>query len=287
MQNLILAPTIMVGLGLFFGIILALAYRFLRVPEDPRIEQVEAMLPGTNCGACGQPGCHSFAEQLAQGTLQPSSCTVASPDIIEIIADFLDVDPGKQAKQVARLHCAGGKAQAHQIAEYRGFENCHAAALVSGGGKGCPWGCLGLADCQQACTFEAIQMSNNALPVVDIDKCTACGDCVAACPRDLIEIVPLSHKLFVQCSIPLEGEAARVLCATACDACGRCALDAAPGLIRMENNLPIIDYTAGELAKPEATFRCPTAAIQWLEGPQFEVKSQTHRDDPYARFLAT
>lgn len=285
MQNLFIAPAIMTGLGLFFGIILATAYRFLRVQEDPRIEKVEELLPGTNCGACGQPGCHGFAEDVAQGTLQPSGCTVASPDVIEIIADVLGVDPGKQEKRVARLHCAGGKAQAHQIAEYKGFETCHAAALVSGGGKGCSWGCLGLSDCEKACTFDAIQMNDNSLPVVDIDKCTACGDCVSVCPRDLFEVVPLSHKLFVQCSIPLEGDLARVLCTTACDGCERCVLDAAPGLIKMENNLPIIDYTADIPIRPEATFRCPTKAIQWLEGEQFSDKSQTAKDEPYARFL--
>ncbi|MEK8021916.1 MAG: RnfABCDGE type electron transport complex subunit B [Candidatus Parabeggiatoa sp.] len=288
MQNIFIAPAIMTGVGLFFGIVLAIAYKFLRVQDDPRIEKVEELLPGSNCGACGQPGCHSFAEEVVEGTQQPSACTVSSPDAIEVIADFLDVDPGKQEKRVARLHCAGGKGQAHQIAEYRGFENCHAAALVSGGGKGCSWGCLGLADCENACTFQAIQMIPNALPVVDIDKCTACGDCVAACPRNLFEIVPLNHQLFVQCSIPLEGEAARVLCSTACDACGKCAADAAPNLIRMENNLPVVDYTAGGPAKPEATFRCPTGAIQWLECTQFSEKDNAQRDseDPYTRFVS-
>ena len=286
MQNLLLAPSIMAGLGLFFGISLAIAYRFLRVSEDPRIEEVEELLPGTNCGACGQPGCHGFAEQVANGGQQPSACTVASPDTIEMIADALGVDPGQQEKRVARLHCAGGKAQAHQIAEYQGFESCHAAAQVSGGGKGCAWGCLGLADCETACTFEVIQMNSNALPVVDVEGCTACGDCVAVCPRDLFEIVPLSHKLFVQCTIPLDGDAARVLCTAACDACERCVMDAAPGLIRMENNLPIVDYGAGGPAKAEATFRCPTNAIKWLENSQFsDTENPLTNGDPYKRFL--
>ncbi len=100
-------------------------------------------------------------------------------------------------------------------------------------------------------------MNSNGLPAVDVEKCTACGDCVDACPRDLFEIMPLSQKLFVQCNAPLAGEAVRVMCAVACDACGCCAADAAPGLIRMENNLPVIDYTAGGPARPEATYRCP------------------------------
>ncbi len=114
----------MTGIGLFFAVILAVAYRFLKVQEDPRIEETEDLLPGSNCGACGQPGCHAFAEKLVQGDDQPSRCTVASPDTIDAVAELLDVDPGTQEKRVARLHCAGGRGQAYQIAEYRGFESC-------------------------------------------------------------------------------------------------------------------------------------------------------------------
>lgn len=282
MNTLIIAPGIMGGLGLFFGAILAIAYRFLRVASDPRIEQVNDMLPGSNCGACGEPGCAGFAEKIVAGDLQPSRCTVASGETVEAIADFLGVDAGEQEKNVARLHCAGGMAQAHQIAEYRGFESCRAASIISGGGKGCSFGCLGLADCRQACTFDAIHMNDDHLPVVNVDKCTACGDCVGACPRDLFEILPLSHNLLVQCKSILAGEDARVLCAVACDACGRCAADAPGNLIRMEDNLPLIDYSAGGPAIPEITFRCPTNAIQWVEGQQFSQQPQTQSEERYA-----
>jgi len=270
MSSYVFAPLVMGGLGLFFALILALAYRFLRVHEDPRIEQTEALLPGSNCGACGQPGCHAFAEQLVLGAVPPSLCTVASEDTVDALADLLDVDPGQQARRVARLRCGGGKAQAYQIAEYRGFENCRAASVVSGGGKGCAWGCLGLGDCQLSCSFDAIQMNRNGLPAVDVDSCTACGDCVAACPRDLFALAPLQQKLFVQCSSPLSGDNARALCTVACDTCGRCVADAAPGLISMQDNLPRVDYSAGGPALPDATHRCPTGAIRWLEGAQFD-----------------
>ncbi|MCP4702260.1 MAG: RnfABCDGE type electron transport complex subunit B [Gammaproteobacteria bacterium] len=285
MNNFLLAPGIMAGLGLFFGLILAVAHKFLRVQVDPRIEKTEDLLPGSNCGACGEPGCSGFAEKLVQGQQQPSGCTVAGGDDIEAIAELLGVDAGEREKRVARLHCAGGKGQAHQIAEYHGFESCSAAAIVSGGGKGCYWGCLGLADCSVACTFDAIQMNENALPAVDVDKCTACGDCVEACPRNLFEVVPLSQKLFVQCMTTLAGEDAMALCSTACDACSRCAADAAPGLIHMQDNLPVLDYAAVDPAeaKPEATYRCPTAAIQWLEGAQFSQNSQPRSEQRYAQ----
>jgi len=281
MSSFIFAPAVMAGLGLFFAVILAVAYRLLKVEEDPRIEQTEDLLPGSNCGACGQPGCHAFAELLVKNEVQPSQCTVASADTVDSVAELLDVDPGQQEQVVARLHCAGGKNQAYQIAEYWGFENCRAASVVSGGGKGCSWGCLGLGDCQVSCTFDAIEMNSNGLPVVEIDKCTACGDCVDACPRDLFELVPLNQKLFVQCNTPLSGDAAMALCTAACDACGRCAADAAPNLIQMVNNLPLVDYSAGGPALPKATHRCPTGAIQWLDGCQFvdggqsQFKSET------------
>lgn len=272
METTILATAVMGGLGIFFGAGLAVANRFLRVEEDPRLDQVTDMLPGSNCGACGEAGCRAFAESLLAARNAPSGCTVSNADGIASIAALLGVDPGKAEKRVARLHCGGGAGLARQMADYEGYESCRAAHLVGGGGKGCSWGCLGLADCAVACTFHAIAMNDRELPVVDVDRCTACGDCVDACPRDLFDIQPLSHALVVQCRAPLEGELARSVCSVACDACGRCAQDAAPGLIRMVNNLPVVDYGAGGPAAPEATLRCPTGAIQWVERRQFAAR---------------
>jgi len=256
------------GLGLVFGIILAVSYRFLRVEEDPRLEQVKDLLPGNNCGACGEPGCGGFADKVVAGVKAPGHCTVASAAAIEAIADVLGVDAGKEEKRVARLHCAGGRSRAGQIAGYEGYEGCRAAHTVGGGGKGCAWGCLGLGDCEVVCDYDAIYMNDDGLPVVIPDKCTACGDCVEACPRNLFVIQPMSEKLIVQCSAPLSGDAATELCSVACDACGRCAQDAAPGLVTMKNNLPVVDYSAGGPASPQATLRCPTGAIQWVEEEQ-------------------
>ncbi len=281
MGSVAIAVAIMGGLGGLFGGVLAVADRFLRVPEDPRLEKLEGMLPGTNCGACGEPGCHAFAERILAGEKAPGGCTVSSPDAVLSIAEFLGVDPGTQAKRVARLHCAGGRAQAEQIAEYEGSESCRAAAIVSGGGKGCSWGCLGLADCERACEFDAIVMNSNGLPVVDVDRCTACGDCVVACPRDLFEILPLDQPLLVQCRIPLAGEEARALCRVACDACGRCAADS-DGLLTMIGELPVPDPLSPALPRPEATYRCPTGAIRWVPREQFSdapIPSFSWRDD--------
>lgn len=270
MSSIALSAAILGGLGAGLGALLAIANRFLAVPEDPRLGRLETMLPGTNCGGCGEPGCKAFAESLLAGRNAPAHCTVSGAAAIDAIARFLGVAAGEQRRLVARLHCAGGRSQARQIAEYKGYANCRAASLVGGGGKGCAWGCLGLADCEVSCQFGAIAMSDNGLPVVAIDKCTACGDCVRACPRNLFELLPLAQPLLVQCKVPLAGDEARAVCRVACDACGRCAVDAPPGLVRMAGNLPIVDYASATPAGPEVTFRCPTGAIRWVPQNQFD-----------------
>jgi Na+-translocating ferredoxin:NAD+ oxidoreductase RNF subunit RnfB len=259
---------ILSGVCVVFGALIALVQSRFRVFEDPRIDAALELLPGTNCGACGTPGCRAFAEALVTGEQQPAACTVMGRAETEDVARLLGVAAGEANKRVARLLCAGGSDTALQDAEYRGFASCKAAASVAGGGKGCTWGCLGLADCELACDFDAIEMNAAQLPIVDPLRCTACDDCVDACPRDLFVIMPLEHHLIVQCRSELEGEKAEALCSVACNACGKCAMDAADGLIDMLGGLAVIDYAKHELEAPSATKRCPTGAIAWVEGAQ-------------------
>jgi electron transport complex protein RnfB len=258
------------GLTLVLASLLVLANRKLYVWEDPRIDSVEEMLPHANCGACGVPGCRPFAEALVQGTALPSRCTVSSDEGRLAIADFLGVDVGSQEKQVARLACAGGANVARNHAHYDGLMSCGAAAQVAGGGKGCYWGCLGLADCFEACDFGAIHMDAHSLPVVSEAKCTACGDCVEACPKDLFSLQPASHRLWVACKSLEAGDELTDDCEVACTACGRCAMDA-PGLITMKQNLPVIDYEENHDTQLPIQ-RCPTGAIVWIDPEAGPVK---------------
>ena len=251
------------GITFVLASLLVLAHRKLRVEEDPRIDVVEEMLPHANCGACGFPGCRPFAEALVQGQVLPGKCTVSTDDGRGRIATFLGVDVGREAKRVARLACAGGANVARNRARYDGLTSCSAAAVVAGGGKGCFWGCLGLADCARACTFDAIHMDEHGLPVVSEDKCTACGDCVEACPKDLFSIHPASHRLWVACRSLEAGDEVLEDCEVACTACGRCAMDA-PGLITMRDNLPVIDYDRKHDTDVPIR-RCPTGAIVWID----------------------
>jgi RnfABCDGE-type electron transport complex B subunit len=273
-STFLISGAILGGVGTFFATVIALVRKKLYVWEDPRIDAIATMLPGANCGACGLAGCRAFAEALVMGQTQPAVCTVSNADNRADIASYLGVDVGHATTRVARLLCAGGCDVAPYHADYQGLQTCRAAAAVAGGGKKCAWGCLGLDDCRGACTVDAIYMNDQDLPVVIPEKCTACGDCVEACPKDLFTLMPLEHKLIVQCKNLLEGEDATDACAVACNTCGRCAADAAPGLIAMRNGLAVIDYGHIELATPDAIRRCPTGAIVWVEGAQrFDVHS--------------
>lgn len=253
------------GIGFVLAAILAIANKKLFVPEDPRINEVEEMLPGTNCGACGSPGCRAFAEACVSGEANPAQCTVSPQEMTEFIAEYLGVELDQGEKVVARLACAGGSHVARMRAQYSGLGSCRAAVAAGGGGKACAWGCLGLADCEESCDFDAIHMNRFGLPVVDEDKCVACNDCVEACPLDLFELHPVSHKLFVACKSLAEGDDALADCAVACTGCARCAVDAPDGLISIKNNLAVVDYDKNHLASPLPIQRCPTGAIVWLE----------------------
>ena len=258
------------GLTVVLASLLVLANRKLHVEEDPRIDLVEEMLPHTNCGACGFPGCRPFAEALVGGDVLPGKCTVSSDDGRAHIAAFLDVDVGAEEKRVARLACAGGSNVARNHARYDGLMTCQAASRVAGGGKGCFWGCLGLADCYEVCDFDAIRMDAHGIPVVDEEKCTACGDCVEVCPKDLFSLHPVSHRLWVACKSLEAGDELLEDCEVACTACGRCEMDG-PGLVTMQNNLPVVDYTANHGTRVPIQ-RCPTGAIVWLDPVAGAVK---------------
>ncbi len=242
--------------------------------EDPRIDKVEEMLPHANCGACGYPGCRPFAEALVGGKALPGKCTVGSPEDRQAIAAYLGVDAGSEEARVARLACAGGINVARNRAKYEGLKSCQAASLVSGGGKGCFWGCLGLGDCEAVCDFDAITMNEWSIPVVDEDKCTACGDCVDICPKDLFSIHPASHRLWVACKNLEAGDEVLEDCEVGCTACGKCAMDAPGNLIEIRNNLPVINYHAASQQTRIPIERCPTGAIVWIDREEGIVKGR-------------
>ena len=272
-MSILVAIAALGGLTLLLAVMLIIANRKLYVYEDPRIDTVEDMLPHANCGACGYPGCRPFAEALVQQKALPGKCTVSTDEGRQSIAEFLGVALGAEEKQVARLACAGGTNVAINRAQYVGIQSCQAAALISGGGKGCFWGCLGHGDCEVVCDFDAITMNEHGLPVVDVEKCTACGDCVEACPKDLFSLHPISHRLWVACKNLEHGDAILEDCQVACTACGKCAMDAPGELITIKNNLPVVNYAENHTTQVPIQ-RCPTGAIVWLDDSGVAIKGK-------------
>jgi ferredoxin len=112
-------------------------------------------------------------------------------------------------------------------------------------------------------------MLPNGLPQVDVSLCTACGDCVDVCPKGLLQIIPLDQKLLVQCRSLIEGDEVLESCRVACTTCGKCVIDAAPGLVSIDSGVAVVNYEKNALADRSATRRCPTGAIVWLDGTQF------------------
>ena len=238
--SFLLQSTLIIGvLIMLLVIIILIASKYLKVQEDKSIPHVEGLLPGSNCGACGTPGCHAFAEKLVLGETQPSACTQVNVDEMTKIAQYLGVNAGEQIKKVARIACAGGTNVAYTKAHYVGVKSC-SAAEISGVGKDCAWGCLGLADCEAVCTYGAITMNEHGLPVVNEDLCTACGDCVDSCPKQLFSIVPVTNYLWVACKNLQKGQGVLQECEVACTACENCVLSS--DCISMKKNLLTRNY---------------------------------------------
>ncbi len=271
----LIAAAALAALAAILATLLLYANRRLAVVEDPRLAAVETALPGINCGACGYPACRAFAEALLAGQAAPAACSVSSPDTRARIAAFLGVAVGTAQRLVARLACAGGRNRAPFRVHYRGESSCAAAAAVGGGGKACMWGCLNFGDCERACDFAAIRLDAHGLPVVDEALCTACGDCVSACPKDLFTLTPEAQPLWVACRNPELGNQLLEICSVACTGCGKCAQDA-PALLQMQQNLPRLVDSAVSPTRT-AIERCPTGAIVWIEDGQYQPGSAAAR----------
>jgi formate dehydrogenase beta subunit len=186
---------IMGALGVLCGAGLALASKIFYVYVDPKIEAVEEALPGANCGGCGFPGCSANAVAIVEGKSSPASCVAGSPELAEEIAGLLGVKLEAREPDVAKPGCTYGVQDADLKYLYDGVRDCRAAALLYGGSKVCPIGCLGLGTCVRACPFDALSMGPDNLPVVNLERCTGCGTCERVCPKHIITLTSYSRRI--------------------------------------------------------------------------------------------
>jgi len=179
---------VMGGLGAVLGLGLAIASKVFYVYVDPRVEAVEELLPGANCGGCGFPGCSANAEAIVAGKSSPASCVAVSQEVIQQIAEIVGAKIELKEPEVAKPNCKYGIFEADRKYIYDGVRDCRAAVLINGGEKECPIGCLGLGTCVKACPFGALSIGPDMLPVVNTDLCTGCGTCERICPKQIIKL---------------------------------------------------------------------------------------------------
>ncbi|MFA5353081.1 MAG: Fe-S cluster domain-containing protein [Thermodesulfovibrionales bacterium] len=249
------------GLATVFGLGLAFAAKRFSVKVDPRVEQVKDVLAHAHCGACGYAGCEQYAEAVVNNPdVSPNLCTPGGAGCAEAVA----LITGKKAEVMepifSRIMCQGGSSRATRRFIYEGVQDCRAATLAGGGDKSCIYGCLGYGTCMRACPFDAIHMSEDNLPVVDMTKCTGCRKCETACPKRVIEVLPGSKAVVVACHSKDKGGDTRKNCQVGCIACGKCVKVCPFDAPKVENNLSRIDLDKCRVCGL-CVEHCPTKAI--------------------------
>ncbi len=279
-MNFIVIALIALGaIGLLAAIILYFVSQKFKVVEDPRIDMVEEVLPAANCGGCGYPGCRGFADACVKAdSLDNLFCPVGGSDVMKKVGTILGMAVEDTEPMVAVLKCNGSCDNRAKTTEYDGTKSCQIANSLYSGETNCAYGCLGFGDCELVCHFDALHIDQETgLPVIDDEKCTACGACAKACPKMLLEMRkkgPKNKRIWVACTNKDKGGVAKKACAAACIGCGKCAKECKFDAITIENNCAYIDFNKCKLCR-KCVAACPTGAISELNFPPRIVKAET------------
>lgn len=268
--TIFLYAALTIGLtGLIAAVILHFVSKVFKVEEDPRIDEVQACLPGANCGGCGFAGCRAMAEAMVK-TMDLSVAYCPGGDY-DKIGEILGLKAEVREPQVCVVRCNGTCANAPAKVHYDSAQTCAFANTVFTGENGCPFGCLGCGDCVKACGFDAIHINpETGLPEVDENKCVGCSACVKACPRGVLECRNKgknNRRVFVSCNNKEKGAVARKNCSAACIGCGKCAKTCPFEAITVENNLAYIDFNKCKSCRM-CVAECPTGAIHAVNFPE-------------------
>jgi len=252
----------MLGLGSGFAVVLLIASEKLRVEVDPKIEQIHQALPNLDCGACGFAGCGSYAEAVLENPELLGKCAPGGQKSIEAIGRILNLQISESgAPKRPIVHCHACTADKTYYATYEGIPTCISANALANV-QACKFGCLGFGDCVSVCKFDAIRMVDG-LAIVDYEKCTGCGACAKACPRNLIEMVPFGYEnmMTVACSSKESGKVTRSMCKVGCIGCGVCVKQT--DVFSVEDNLARLDYEKYQPTEQTQTAqdKCPTKVI--------------------------
>ena len=250
-MQILIAIGILGGLGLVFGLVLAIASKVFYVETDPRLDELNECLPGANCGGCGYAGCGGYAEAVLKGEAAIGKCASGGDECAARMAEIMGVKAEKTVRRVAMVRCSGYKrkdAEGKTIGllekgNYEGVHDCLAATKVGGRGHTiCKYGCLGFGNCVEACKYDAIHVVDGVARV-DFDKCVGCMSCAAACPRGIIASVEYGEHIVISCASHAKGNVTTRGCTLGCIGCGLCKKVCPKGAITLDKNLAVIDYT--------------------------------------------
>ncbi len=187
------------------------------------------------------------------------------------IGGIMGITAESSKPRVAVVHCQGDFDSTNRAFIYNGPKSCAAAQMIDGGYKICTYGCLSLGDCEAACPFDALYISDNGLPAVDREKCTGCGKCVETCPRNIISLVDKDFDAYVICKNQEKAKAMKLGCSVGCIGCKKCVktckevFEDNPNIetaIDVNNFLAAIDYdlctNCGKCAE-----KCPKNVISF------------------------
>ena len=257
---IILITTVMiVVIGIVVGGGLVYAGKKFYVPVDERETAVRECLPGNNCGACGFAGCDAMAAAIVSGEAPVNGCPVGGAPVAEKIGGIMGKDAQVLERQVAFVRCKGSCENTKKQGNYVGIGDCRSAALSGINVGECDYGCMGLGSCVAVCPQQAIRLVDG-VAVVDPRKCVACGLCVKSCPKGLIELIPESKHVVVQCRNRDKGPLVKKVCSAGCIGCSMCVKQCAFDAIHMEGSLAKVTYEnctqCGKCAE-----KCPVKVI--------------------------
>jgi electron transport complex protein RnfB len=167
---MVTALLVMIALALLLGVVLGYSALRFKVEGDPLVDKIDAILPQTQCGQCGFPGCRPYATAIANGEADINQCPPGGEPGVRALADLLGVEPKP-------LNAEHGDPKPKSVAVID--ENL----------------CIGCTLCIQACPVDAILGAAKHMHTVIVSECTGCELCVAPCPVDCIAMVPIAETV--------------------------------------------------------------------------------------------
>jgi len=251
------------GVGVVLGAGLATAAQVFAVKVDQAVSDIEEVLPGINCGACGFPGCSGYANAVVSGSDVPSNlCIPGGPKVAARIAEITGKTADTTQKKVSLLRCVQDKKLAAPLKyDYHGINDCAALELLHNGAFMCSFACAGLGNCERACPAKAITMKDGR-PHIDPVACTGCGICVKICPRDVLILGEYPGRVQVYCRNTNPPKTKRKICPSACIGCSLCVKNCPYNAIKMINFVAVVEHSKCPHDCPRPCLeKCPTGAI--------------------------